>query len=73
MEITENYLKDEIISFREIMCSTKYTIEQKDNAFKGLFWVWLRCNSTLTAKFENLINATILEWERRKLYEVVRI
>lgn len=46
MEITHEYFMKEWHSFREIMGSTKYTMEQKQDAWTGLLCVSLRCTGT---------------------------
>lgn len=53
--------------FREVMCSTKYTIEQKENTFDGLATDYLRCN--LNKNDIVTFKAICLEWEMRKVYE----
>lgn len=43
MKITHEYFLDEWHKFREIMLSTKYTLEQKQDAFAGLMRVDILC------------------------------
>lgn len=54
--------------FRQIMCSTKYTLQQKDTAFGDLATDYVRC------KIEDsdiVIFAAILEeWSRRRGWEM---
>lgn len=45
MKITGDYFLKEYHTFREIMCSLKYTIEDKDEAFKGLTFVYFNIES----------------------------
>jgi len=57
-----------MLHFREIMCSTKYTLEQKDNAFEDLSTDYLR-TIYKTDGDRLLFEALMLEWEKRRLYE----
>lgn len=43
MEVTHDYFLDEYHKFREIMCSTKYTPDQKFDAYGGLLRVYFLC------------------------------
>lgn len=56
-----------LMHFREIMCSTKYTPEQKDNAFTDLITDYFRCN--LRQEDITHFQAVKLEWEMRRRYE----
>lgn len=62
-------LMESMNHFRKIMCSTKYSLGQKDDAFEDLATDFLR---TLY-KTENdrlLFEAICIEWEKRRLYEL---
>lgn len=73
MLIDYDYLIKQLMLFRNIMCSTKFTVEQKDNAFNGLVYAYLHHNIPI-GKNKNVIitlfEATSIEWERRRLFEV---
>ena len=43
MKITHEYFLNEYHKFREIMCSTKYTPKQKQDAYGGLLQVYMAC------------------------------
>ena len=53
--------------FRRIMCSTKYTLEQKDSAFDGLAEDYFRCD--LEDKDIKFFEVIVKEWSRRREYE----
>jgi len=50
--------------FRQIMCSTKYTLEQKDEAFGALCQDYIRCN--LSSRLITAFVATEMEWAMRR-------
>jgi len=55
--------------FRKIMCSTEYTLEQKDRWFNNLLTDYLRCNHD-----DNILSffkVTCHEWEIRRAYGVL--
>ena len=60
---TEEYFLQEFQSFREIMGSTRYTLHQKEMAFKGLFVVVGR--SPQTEKVQLAWDLAQREWEMR--------
>ena len=73
MKIDLKYLTNEIIQFRGIMCSKKFTLEQKDSAYNGLVYAYLHHEIPPGKDRETMITlfqATNIEWERRRLYEV---
>jgi len=53
--------------FRRIMCSTKYTLEQKDEAWGSLCTDYFRCE--LTQVHIKAFAATEREWSMRRGYE----
>ncbi len=53
--------------FREIMCSTKYDLEQKQQAFQDLAQAYLRCK--LNPSDITLFKAVSMEFEMRARYE----
>jgi hypothetical protein len=55
--------------FREVMCSTEYTIEQKDNAYGALLTDYARCK--ILKQDEVTMQSITMEWERRRVYEVL--
>ncbi len=64
------YFITAIHHFRGIMCSTEYTVEQKDEAFKSLMTDYLRCKLNKDDKL--FMEATSTEWTQRRVYEVLR-
>jgi len=56
--------------FRDMMGSTKYTLEQKENAFSILLFDYMRCKSD--AKINMFFMSTKKEWEMRVPYEIMR-
>jgi hypothetical protein len=72
LKITARYFFDEVIRFREIMCSTAYTAEQKENAFGGLAYVYLNVDpkDPQYSNAETTFEATVNEYTRRKVYEM---
>ena len=58
----------QVMFFRKVMCSTKYTLEQKEIAFEHLAEAYLRCN--LNQSDIDLFVMTSEEFERRSLYEL---
>lgn len=56
--------------FRRIMCSTKYTLEQKDSACDSFVQDYFRCKLTDTDIKSFL--ATMQEWTIRREYEFFR-
>jgi hypothetical protein len=58
----------QVIYFRSVMCSTKYTREQKEIAFENLAETYLRCK--LNQDDITLFVMTSEEFERRSLYEL---
>ena len=49
--------------FRDVMCSTKYTLENKENAFMGLAQDYLRCE--LTEDDDIFFVSICREWDMR--------
>lgn len=76
---TKDYFVDEYTRFREVMCSTKYTLEQKNRAFGAITYVvWdvtavlKEEGKTADADFvEKAYTALSQEWLRRSAYEYV--
>jgi hypothetical protein len=72
MEITMDYYRSEYMKFRGVMCSPKYTIKQKEDAFKGVAWVYLNTKTDSEEDKDALVTsfqALTLEYEMRMLYE----
>lgn len=67
---TPEFFREEYMRFREIMGSTAYTMEQKQDAFSGLAMVYL--NLPAGANMEQLWSAIVSEFDRRMVYEVFR-
>lgn len=55
--------------FRRVMCSSKYTVEQKDTAFGGLIEDYFRCE--LEGPDITIFVATEREWSMRRSYEIL--
>lgn len=53
--------------FRRVMCSTKYTIAQKDVSFESLIEDYFRCD--LTDVDMKMFETATREWSRRKCWE----
>lgn len=53
--------------FRSVMCSTKYTLRQKDGTFASLCQDYLRCE--LPQNLKTAFVAVMEEWSRRRGYE----
>jgi len=56
------------LHFRDVMCSNKYTLEQKDSAFEGLAEDYFRCD--LEDGDVAAFVAATEEWSIRRGYEV---
>jgi hypothetical protein len=72
----EQFFK-EVGLFREMVGNRQWSIEQLDNAFSALFYVYLRATATgvhptTTSKdidqMESMFMATFEDWFRRKVY-----
>lgn len=75
MQVTMDYYRDEYNKFREIMCSTKYTIKQKEDAFQGMAYVYLNTKTDNNEDKNALITsfrALTIEYEMRMLYEITK-
>lgn len=71
--LTPEYFLKEIHSFREIMCSTKYTLEQKTKAFEGLLYIYIAMEDLdLDGPISHFFDTTVVEWERRSVYDLFR-
>ena len=71
-EYTQEYLLKEYHAFRKIMCSTEYTIEQKQAAYSGLLWVSMQNSVVLAEATINMMNALDIEFAYRISYEIVQ-
>lgn len=69
---TVAYFYEEVARFREVMCSRRYTEEQKDRAFDGLTFVYLNLPSEAPERVEHVFVATSDEFIRRKVLEAFR-
>ena len=76
MKITFQYMCDEIVRFRKIIESRKYTIDQKDDAVRTLVWTWVHGEHDMTVEEEasmaTMLRSQMIEWTRRKSYEMLR-
>ena len=71
-EYTQEYLLEEYHAFRKIMCSTEYTIEQKQNAYYGLMWVYLHASLICDESTMIMMDTLEIEFSRRIAYEIVQ-
>lgn len=67
-EGTQKQFMTSLEFFREVMCSKKYTVKQKDNYFENLCQDYMRCDINENDKL--WFRATMNEWERRRVYEL---
>lgn len=65
---TPEYFRQEICNFREVMGSTKYSLEQKDNAFKAITLLYFNVKD-ISGLDINFYTLTANEWTHRRLYE----
>ena len=56
--------------FREVIGSTKYALREKDIAFDAFLTDSIRCK--LLPSDEVVFQAMVIEWERRRVYEVLK-
>ena len=71
--LTTEYFLKEIHSFRKIMCSAAYTLEQKDKALEGLMFVYIGVEGLdLESPEANFFNATLKDWEMRRVFELMK-
>ena len=72
-EITKDYFLKEFVEFRKIMCSRKYTIEDKLKAYKALWFIYLNLKSDISTDDEELckdaMNALDIEFNMRIGYQ----
>lgn len=76
MKITFKYYLQEYAKFREIMCSTEYTMEQKQNAFEGMARVYLLAETKDEQERGRVVSSFLAlseEFERRMLHELFRV
>lgn len=58
----------QILYFRKIMGSTKYTLEQKEKEFENVAQAYFRCN--ITEDDKTIFVALADEFQRRSEYEI---
>jgi hypothetical protein len=68
--MTAEYFRQEMQRFREVMCSTAYTLDQKEKAFEGLALGYV-CLPAGCKNEEMLFESLTDEWARRGAYEVM--
>jgi hypothetical protein len=72
--VSAEYFRDEVVRFREVMCSTSYALEQKVRAFKAIALLALNLDQA-DSRYEwadGIWQTTAAEWSRRYAYEAVR-
>lgn len=71
--LTTEYFLKEIHSFRKIMCSTEYSLEQKEKAYEGLLYIYVATpDLDLEGPEVMFFNATTKDWEIRRTHEMLR-
>jgi hypothetical protein len=70
MDYTREQYEKDLLKFRNIMCSTKFTLLQKDDALNGLINAWMETHLDQEDSLSCLTRATMIEWTRRREYEV---
>lgn len=72
--VTLAYYYEEVGRFRDVMCSTRYTEEQKQAAFDGLSMVYLNFHGSAgdEAKVMRSFEATSVEFVRRQILDSQR-
>jgi len=65
--MSKEYFNRSLLYFRKIMCSTKYSFEEKERAYSGLATDYFRCELSEDdiVHFQSISR----EWEIRSLYE----
>ena len=56
--------------FRKVMCSTEYSVEDKDKEFQNLAQAYIRCN--LNKGDIELFKAVSMEFEMRQTYAIMQ-
>ena len=69
MKITWDYFCQELVSFRKILGLKTYTLEQWDDAWQGLLYVYI-CLQEKTEEAINAINAVAIDYNRRVQYRL---
>ena len=75
-DLTKKYFFKEFTSFRKIISSKSYTLQQKDNAYEGLALVYLNVEPQNPVNSKIVINAFVaitIEWQARRLYEIIPV
>ena len=71
-KITTKYFLEEYSRFRGIMCSTEYDMEQKLEAYKGLFFVYVNIDPDVDSELcKGAMEALDLELNMRLGYEAM--
>jgi hypothetical protein len=68
---TPEYFREEVLRFREVMCSRAYTLEQKETAFGAITLLYLNLPKGAQKEMD-LYKYLADEWSRRHSYEVLR-
>lgn len=72
--VSVDYFRDELNRFREVIGSTRYTLEQKDLAFRaiGIMWLNLDAKDMEIELAQGWWEAIAQEWMMRRSWEVRR-
>ncbi len=67
--LTRDMFIKSVKHFREVMCSSKYNVKQKDKQFESLTYDYIRCD--LEEGDLEIYEATLHEWSMRKPYLII--
>lgn len=72
--VSVDYFRDELSRFREVIGSTRYTLEQKDLAFRaiGIMWLNLDPGNPNVEIAESWWASAAQEWAMRRSWEIRR-
>lgn len=69
---TLDYLKEETSRFREVMCSTNFSDEQKTRGFQALFLVAVNVESAAQEAAQFIWEMTASEYAQRRTLEIMK-
>ena len=68
---TKAYLFEQMNEFRKVMCSTEFSLEQKEAAFNGVSYVWLNTSRAGIKETGGLFESLAAEWSHRRVLEIL--